>query len=83
MLVSDLTKALQAMPQDSKIMGVFVQRQGELDSKRIQNYKVRIVSTTESGMKNSAQFEYSAYIPEKKEEKPLKQRPFAGLKPLN
>lgn len=84
MLVQELTDALKAMPQNANILGVFVQRQGEMSEKRIQAYKVRILSQTLEGVKHTAQFEYSAYVNEKKmsAETPLTQKPFSGLKKL-
>lgn len=82
MLVSELTDALKGMPQNANILGIFVQRQGELSEKRVQAYKVRIVSQTIEGIKYTSQLEYDSFVPEKKEEKPLTQKPFAGLKKM-
>lgn len=81
MKVSDLTAALTKMPQDAKIFGVFVQRQGELSPEREQDYKVRIVSKDGNNVKYTAQFEYRAHIPENSNA-PLKQKPFAGIKKM-
>jgi hypothetical protein len=81
MKVSELTDALSKMPQDAKIFGIFVQRQGELSPEREQDYKVRIVSQDSNKTRYTAQFEYSAHIPENSNA-PLKQKPFAGIKKM-
>jgi hypothetical protein len=79
MNVSELTEALSKMPQDAKLLGVFVQRLGEMTPERQQEYKVRIVSE-HGNQKFTAQFNYSSYVYEKKDPAaPLKQSPFSSF----
>lgn len=82
MKVADLTAALETMPQEANILGVFVQRVGEMDATRLQEYKVRIVAEM-NGVKSTIQFEYAAYVQEKRDNNaPLKQSPFSGISSL-
>lgn len=82
MKVSELTQQLQKVPQEWELLGVFVQRVGEMTPERQQEYKVRIVAENplHKGAKTTVQFNYSSYVQEKKEQGTgLKQRPFASL----
>jgi hypothetical protein len=85
MLVQELTDALKAMPQNANILGVFITRVGEMSENRVQTYQIRILSQTLEGVKHTAEFVYSAFVQEKRVppvEKPLTQKPFAGIKKL-
>lgn len=81
-IVSEITKALSAMPQDASILGVFVTRIGLMSEGRMQEYKVVIASKSPEGIEHAARFNYVTHVPERREEKPLTQKPFAGIKKL-